>query len=147
MSQEQLTLGAAAEPAPAEGETTTRGETRDHVLELVRRKLGDATVKMAGWRRTDDGGLIVEVGTPTRKYAKGKRQGRDDWRGVPTRKAVVVQAEIDAELASYERQTGLCARCCGTKLEWAGWDHLTGNHYETCSPCKGTGQAPAKDKE
>lgn len=56
---------------------------------------------------------------------------------------VITPEEYDQEKAFYERDTGCCFDCRGTKQQWAGWGADTGTRYVPCRRCGATGRAPA----
>ena len=72
----------------------------------------------------------------------GPRKGKPTWRDVPTQKAVVTGAEIEAEKARYEADTGKCSDCMGSGQVLARWSAAEGKKYRPCGRCGGTGERP-----
>lgn len=88
---------------------------------------------------------VVEGGIP-RLLKSGKRKGKLTWRDCKLEPCVVTTAEIEAARAEYERSSGNCWVCQGTKLEFASWDHVDGTKNRECSQCNGTGLSEAERK-
>jgi hypothetical protein len=85
--------------------------------------------------------LVVSGGVP-RLLKAGPRKGKPTWRDVPTQRAVVTRAELDAEKARYEADTGKCSECMGTGKVLASWSAAEGVKYRPCKRCDGTGERP-----
>lgn len=130
-----------AQPALIEPEAPVR--TYVNFAEVVaRRKLGKGDdYHMAGWEcvgKTSD--LIVSMGPHIGVKTRGPYKGCPKWGVID--KCVVSQSEEQAEKLRYEADTGTCSGCCGHKVVWAGWNHITGSKYRDCRRCNATGVAP-----
>lgn len=114
-----------------------------HLDELARRKVaGPEGWEVCGWERVGGGNdLIVEGGVP-RLLKAGPKKGKKTWRDVPTQKVVVTGAELEAEHARYEEQTGKCGDCYGHGEVFASWSVAEGTKYRPCKRCGGTGERP-----
>lgn len=114
----------------------------DHMNEVARRKVnGPEGWEICGWERLGDGrDFVVEGGVP-RLLTRGPRKGHKRWDG-PRLKTVVTGAEIDAEHARYEADTGNCGDCGGTGEVLAGWSAKDGTKLEPCPRCGATGKTP-----
>lgn len=112
----------------------------DRMVEIARRKLGgDPGLKWVSAKAVT-GGFLIEMGKPTRTYAKGPRKGKDDWRKVETKQAIVTKEETEATELAYEAE-GKCSNCDGEGRESAGWSAAEGTKWRECRRCKGTGKA------
>jgi hypothetical protein len=85
---------------------------------------------------------IMTGGVP-RVLTRGPNKGERTW-DRPHSQVAVTKAEVDAAMAKYEAETGLCANCEGTKKEVAGWSAAEGTKHRECSKCCGTGNAKPK---
>jgi hypothetical protein len=54
---------------------------------------------------------------------------------------VVTDADVKAEYARYEEETGNCGDCYGKGKKVAGWHHIEGARYKPCVKCGETGTA------
>ena len=109
------------------------------------RKLGDpAGFRFYSWEAFDVGdvAIVKMVGCVVTKFiTRGPRKGRPKYDGEP-RTVYVSEAEMVAECARWEAETGKCGRCMGVGQEWAGWSSDTGTRTETCRRCSGSGSKP-----
>lgn len=108
-----------------------------------RRKVaGPEGWEVCAWERIGDGNDLVVTGGVPRLLKTGPRKGKPTWRDVPTQKAVVTGAEIEAEKARYEEQTGKCSDCMGKGEVFANWSAADGVKHRRCKRCDGTGERP-----
>lgn len=114
-----------------------------HLDEVARRKVsGPEGWEVCGWERIGGGDdLVVDGGVP-RMLKSGPRKGKKTWRDVPVQKAVVTRAELDAEHARYEAETGKCGDCFGKGEVFASWSTAYGTKFRECPRCGGTGKKP-----
>ncbi|MFM0226161.1 hypothetical protein [Paraburkholderia dipogonis] len=82
---------------------------------------------------------IMTGGIP-RVLTRGPNKGQRKWDGMHSQVAVT-QAEVDAAMAKYEAETGICAECEGSCKVVAGWSATEGAKYRECLKCHGTGKA------
>lgn len=124
--------------------TTKKGKAMNHMEAVARRKVGGAAEwEYCRWERIGEGrDMIVEGGIP-RLLKSGPLKGQKTWQGQPTQKAVVTGAEIDAEHARYEAETGKCGDCGGKWQVFARWSKANGTETKTCPRCGGTGEKPS----
>ena len=114
-----------------------------HLNEVARRKVNGAEGwAVCAWERIGDGNDLVVTGGVPRLLKTGPRKGKPTWRDVPTQKAVVTGAEIEAEKARYEADTGKCSDCMGSGQVFASWSQAEGKKCCTCGRCGGTGERP-----
>lgn len=82
-------------------------------------------------------GLLIRGGIPT-----VSKSGKKKW---PTQKnmeiVVITDADVKAEYARYETETGNCGDCYGERKRVIGWNYITGNRFAPCAKCKETGKA------
>jgi len=120
----------------------------DHAETVARRKLPDMP---ADWRpyKFEAVGEFPNASTlmtfaacrmKTLRSGPNKGKERREWYG-PSRQAIVTPEERDAEQRRYEKETGRCGSCDGTREEWAGWSVMEGNRYRPCTRCGATGNA------
>lgn len=140
-------LDAGRETPNAEGnrrgvmKTRNERSTMSHLDEVARRKVnGPEGWAVCAWERIGND-LVVTGGVP-RLLKAGPRKGESTWRDVPTQKVVVTEAEIDAEKARYEADTGKCSDCMGKGDVLASWSVAEGIKYRPCKRCGGTGKPP-----
>lgn len=103
-----------------------------------------------GWRwfhvRAVDGGDSIVTGAVcTMLFKSGPRKGRPNWdkRDRSTQREIVVTREqLQERRAQWERDTGKCVQCFGTKAEFASWSSIEGTKTRPCRRCKETGVAP-----
>ncbi len=108
--------------------------------------LGDVAAAKSGvpgWRWfksrvVGDDAFILEGGIP-RIIKAGKNKGASTWKGQPTSEVVVTRAEVEAAKAAYEKTTGKCRECAGSKRVSYAWSKDKGRTYSTCRRCNGTG--------
>ena len=112
-------------------------ERIDHAETVALRKIGNPEgFSVCGWERLDDGSVMY------RMQIEGPRD-KDNyrtWTG-SEKKACITDAELKAEVARYESETGLCAKCQGSAQEWWCWSVEDGNRYRPCRKCNATGKA------
>ena len=115
----------------------------NHLDEVARRKVaGPEGWEVCGWERIGTGNdLVVEGGVP-RLLKAGPKKGKKTWRDVPVQKAVVTEAELKAEHARYEAETGNCGDCFGNGEVFASWSVSAGVKHRPCKRCNGTGKTP-----
>ena len=115
----------------------------NHLDEVARRKVaGPEGWEVCGWERIGTGNdLVVEGGVP-RLLKAGPKKGKKTWRDVPVQKAVVTEAELKAEHARYEAETGNCGDCFGKGEVFASWSASEGVKHRPCKRCEGTGKTP-----
>lgn len=113
----------------------------DHSENVALRKLGELPEGFAfsGWEIIGPDCVLYRGGV-TRKITRGPRKGERTWDKI-THKVAVTQSEIIDEKRRYETETGNCAECSGTGEVWAGWHHINGHRYKTCTKCGGSGKA------
>lgn len=111
------------------------------LFEIATRK-----AKIKGWKwfssrivgEGKDAAFIVTGGVPHVLKA-GPNKGAERWDRKAATDVVVTRAEVDAAESLYERTTGRCRRCAGSKVHMvessAGFIK-----YGQCWLCKGTGQ-------
>lgn len=88
-------------------------------------------------------GIELTGGVFPVKVTRGKRKGLPNFRKpVPGSLATVALSneQIDEWTGRWELETGLCADCQGSTLEWRGWSRETGTRYDPCRKCKATGR-------
>jgi len=114
----------------------------NYMNEVARRKVnGPDGWEICVWKRIGDGrDFVVEGGVP-RILTRGPRKGRKRWDG-PRLKTVVTGAEIDAEHARYEAETGNCGDCGGKGEVFASWSVTDGTMMRPCQRCNATGKTP-----
>jgi hypothetical protein len=114
-----------------------------HLNSVAKRKVsGPDEWEWCKWERIGEGNdFVVEGGVP-RLLKSGPRKGEKTWKGVETQKTVVTDAEIKAEHARYEQDTGNCGDCMGSGRVFARWSADNGEDYKPCSRCGSTGKAP-----
>jgi len=85
------------------------------------------------------GGFLLKGSITTEKKSKdGKTKTR--WER-PLDKYIITKEDTRRCEENYEKSTGNCARCEGTGKHCCGWNKDTGNDFETCGTCKGSGKA------
>lgn len=86
----------------------------------------------------ENAAFIVTGGIP-RVLKTGPNKGAVRWDRKAATDVVVTRAEIDAAESLYERTTGRCRRCAGSKVHTveSGEGYVK---YGQCWRCKGTGQ-------
>jgi hypothetical protein len=102
----------------------------------------DASWRLARIEFMDAGGAICDIG-PTVPKKSGKNKGQPKW--AERFKCVISDADVAAEKARYESANGKCFKCYGSGQEWAGWNHIQGNHYKACTRCDSTGKPPTQE--
>lgn len=107
-----------------------------HLDEVARRKVnGPEGWVVCAWERIGDGNDLVVTGGVPRMLKAGPRKGKPTWRDVPTQKAVVTKAEIEAEKVRYEADTGKCGDCMGKGEVFASCSVAEGTKYRPCKRC------------
>jgi hypothetical protein len=81
----------------------------------------------------------------TAKFVRGRRAGETNWDKMDrtsVREVIVSIREFECWLLEWERRTGLCHECAGTKqvVQSVSVDH--GAIFKTCPRCDGCGKAP-----
>lgn len=107
-------------------------------------------VGIDGWRlyaiqAIKPSGILIKGAVCTATFKRGPRKGQTNWskRLAETERTVCFSvAEVDAFRAEWERETGKCNECTGTKQTLARWSSTEGTTYRTCRRCNGTGRAP-----
>lgn len=112
-------------------------------------KFASTKVAMEGWVALSwkhaEGGSVVEGEMPVGFISRGPRKGCPKFGPLmkPTKRTVVVSdAEMLAHALNYERETGVCWDCKGTKQNTVGWSKDEGIKYSPCRRCSATGVAP-----
>lgn len=114
-----------------------------HLDNVARRKVnGPEGWAVCAWEVIGEGSDLVVTGGVPRLLKAGPRKGKPTWRDVPTQRAVVTRAELDAEKARYEADTGKCSECMGSGKVLASWSATEGVMYRPCKRCDGTGERP-----
>jgi len=105
-----------------------------HATVVARNKLGlsDDWQIYAFDRIDDTDATKVKLGIPT-------KLGNGDivW-GEKERLAVITEAEVAAEFARYEAETGNCGMCLGEKEIFARWHYKDGFTTKPCPRCCST---------
>lgn len=87
-------------------------------------------------------GIIYEGAVPLGEYTRGPKKGRTKW---PSDKDcqtfTVLRSEIEAFHASWEQETGVCAKCLGKGRIAFRIPARGDDDYRTCKRCGGTGKA------
>jgi hypothetical protein len=104
--------------------------------------------QMVSWERksmdTPSEYLVCEGAIYKQVYTRGPRKGHTHF-GKPepgTSLTVSITAKQHQRwLDQWERDTGLCRECQGSKWSCCGWNHEKGNRYRPCDRCGATGQA------
>lgn len=114
----------------------------NHLESVARRKVcGPEGWAVCSWECIGND-FVVEGGVP-RLLQAGPNKGQKTWRDRPRQQAVVTRAELDAEHARYEAETGKCGDCFGKGEVFASWSATDGTKYRTCKRCGGNGERPA----
>lgn len=107
------------------------------------RKLGNPEgFKFYRYEVLDDESFLLTGCVPSGTYTRGPRKGRPKYDG-PARRVTVNHAELKAERARYEAETGLCWDCRGEKRVVNGWTRVEGTTYVPCRECDSTGKPKA----
>jgi hypothetical protein len=108
-------------------------------MDFAESKVGIPGWKAVAWE--DIGGdSIVEGSVPDGFYRSGPRKGKPRFTR-PRTKVIVAKKELQVVATAYEAESGKCWDCKGSGQVWAGWSQAEGTRYQTCSRCKGTGDA------
>ena len=106
-----------------------------HIETAAQRKSG-----IAGWEACIferlDGGLLVTGGIPQLVAGKKKWPPKKSMQRI-----ILTEADVMAEKMMYAQTTGRCPDCYGEGQRAVGWNKDTGNKYETCAICAGTGRS------
>jgi hypothetical protein len=129
-----LDLGDLPRPASKPFEPTLGHRER---VALVKMGNPDGDFRFYEWRCIGPDVLVAGC-VVTRTYTKGKKKGTPVYDG-PRLEAVVTDAEVSAERARFEQETGKCGECCGDGQVFKGWHYQTGASYRPCRVCAGTG--------
>lgn len=84
---------------------------------------------------------LIEGKIPEGTYAKGARKGQPRWGKADGQKTVLTQADVDAEIALYEKTTGSCRDCFGNGKTLVKASVKEGTVFGPCSRCGGSGKA------
>ena len=115
----------------------------NHLDEVARRKVaGPEGWEVCGWKRIGTGNDFVVDGGVPRLLKAGPKKGKKTWRDVPVQKAVVTEAELKAEHARYEVETGNCGDCFGKGEVFASCSVSEGVKHRPCKRCNATGKTP-----
>lgn len=105
-----------------------------HMDSVLLRKVG-----IEGWEacimEAVTGGMLITGGVPHMVGHKKKWPPRKTMERV-----LLTHAEIEAEYARYEAETGNCHACYGSGKETYGWTVVDGAKYRICPHCKGVGR-------
>jgi len=116
----------------------------DMALNVARRKLAVGEEwRPCAWTWMPGNDMLME-GAVVPDIASGPRKGQPNWRKTTKgkrQKVVVTEAETAAETRRWEKETGKCAECMGTKEVFASWARGVGTKMKPCKACKGTGLA------
>lgn len=111
----------------------------DHGGNCALRKIGTPEGwTIYAWERLDDGSVLYRMALERPPGADGCRK----WNTEQGKAVAVSQAEVSAEYARYEAETGKCGECGGHGGRWVGWNRDTGHKYAPCGKCVGSGNAP-----
>lgn len=112
----------------------------DHIESAARQKL-NAPENWHGFSFEVVGDCYLVIGDiPTAFYMRGSRKGRPkSWKGSGN-KVVVGQADVDAAISRYIKDTGNCPECFGSKEVFQSWSKATGVKTRPCDACKATGK-------
>ena len=81
-------------------------------------------------------GSLIRGGIP-KLTAAGKKK----WPAQKNMEMVVItDADVKAEYARYEAETGKCGDCYGEGKRVVGWHHIEGNRFAPCAKCGETGR-------
>ena len=112
-----------------------------HVDAIAKRKINITGWEPYAWERIGTDAIKVTGGIP-RPLKSGPRKGQKTWDG-PSQVAVVVQAEVDDEIARYEEETGQCSECLGDGKVMHSYNCVKDEKtYRPCGRCTGTGARP-----
>ena len=102
-----------------------------HTLEAVDKRM-DSTNRDA----------LVIGGIPIGILSKGPYKGRPKFGPRSTDiRLVITDAEREAEMSIYERETGKCSTCEGSGRRTTGFSVKDGRHTVPCAKCNATGVA------
>lgn len=101
-------------------------------------KLGD-DYDVAGWEKIGPDAVIYKFG-PVKILTRGKNKGQRRVTKA-THTCAVFDSEIKEAKMKFESDTGKCYLCGGDGQEWRGWNYISGNEFEECRRCLGTGTA------
>lgn len=84
-------------------------------------------------------GSLIRGGIPTITFS-----GKKKWPAQKNMEMVVItDADVRAEYARYENETGNCGDCYGTGKKVVGWHYIDGEKTTHCVRCNGKGGAPS----
>ena len=110
----------------------------DHGGNCALRKIGNPQGwSIYAWEALDDGSVLYRMAEEIQQLTDAPRK----WRIEKSKAAAVTRAEVDAEYARYEAETGNCGECGGMGERWVGWNRDTGHKYAQCGKCGGSGHA------
>ena len=108
----------------------------DHGGNCALRKIGTPEGwTVYAWEALDDGSVLYRMALEKPPREDGCRK----WNTDQGKAVAVSKAEVDAEYARYEAETGNCGECGGMGERWVGWNRDTGHKYAQCGICGGTG--------
>ena len=111
----------------------------DHGGNCALRKIGNPEGwTIYAWESLDDGSVLYRMALERPPGADGCRK----WNTDQGKAVAVSQAEVAAEYARYEDETGKCGECGGHGERWVGWNRDTGHKYAPCGKCGGSGNTP-----
>lgn len=114
----------------------------NHLETVALRKIGSPLPEGVGfcyWEHKHGTDLNVVKTSRWRISKRGPSKGQRIYYGPFINVVYVVDSEIKAEIARFERETGKCHKCGGDGLEWSGWSHDKGTEWRPCGTCEATG--------
>lgn len=113
-----------------------------HLERVALRKMTKAgatgDLMVVRFQRLDCGGCLLSGG-PARVLTRGKDKGHRRVEKI-THRVVVTDAEVIAEEARFEAETGLCRECQGKGEVFARWSVTDGTSYRPCRRCAASGK-------
>lgn len=83
-------------------------------------------------------GTLVRGGIPKLTTAGKKKWPAQKNMGI----VVLTDADVKAEYARYEAETGYCGDCYGEGKRVVGWHYIEGYRFAPCVKCGETGRTP-----
>jgi hypothetical protein len=115
-----------------------------HAEAVAIRKIGNrAGFRFYRWECIGEDDMLLTGCVCNSVYTRGPHRGLPKYDGDAVQ-AVVSGAELAAERARYEAQTGKCSDCLGTARTVASCG-VSGTKYRPCAACKGSGKPPSAD--
>lgn len=120
------------------------------MIDLVQMAAEKKGVK-AGWRwckistiGMPEDYIRVWGSVPIGTIRSGPRKGRPKWPKEKDLETVFIRRkDMDALAEEWERETGVCHICEGSRKQQYGWSKKNGAMFRDCDRCKGTGIAGA----